>query len=236
MLIKLYFTLFFLINLSMAENIRILNKDCRLLFIGDSITDMGRNRQEKPRDQNHVLGHSYVFNIAARLGFEYPELNLKFINRGISGNSVGDLRNRWQKDAVNQKPDILTILIGVNNLFKLKELPDFENNYRHILHQSKKANPNLKIVMLEPFLLPMNNKADEPDFIAKKKIIQQLQKKVAKLAEEFEAIYVKTQKSFDEKSKDTGPEYWLWDGVHPLPQGHELLSQLWLKAVLGRSH
>ena len=88
----------------------------RLLFQGDSITDMGRDRNPESKDRNHYLGHSCVFLLAARLGVEMPDAQLDFINRGISGNTVGDLRQRWEKDALDVKPDVLTILIGTNNI------------------------------------------------------------------------------------------------------------------------
>ncbi|MBL4883753.1 MAG: hypothetical protein JKY95_04330 [Planctomycetaceae bacterium] len=86
----------------------------RLLFQGDSITDMSWGRNEK--DRNHYLGHSYVYLIASRLGVEMPEAQLDIYNRGISGHKVGDLRKRWQKDAIDMKPDLLSILIGVNDV------------------------------------------------------------------------------------------------------------------------
>ena len=77
-----------------------------LLFQGDSITDMkwGRNQS----DRNHYLGHSYVYLIAARLNTDMPESKLNFLNRGVSGNTVADLKARWQKDALGLKPDVLT--------------------------------------------------------------------------------------------------------------------------------
>ena len=86
----------------------------RLLFIGDSITDMKWGRNEK--DRNHYLGHSFVFLIASRLQTDLADAKLEFFNRGKSGNTVGDLKDRWQRDAIDMKPDVLTILIGVNDV------------------------------------------------------------------------------------------------------------------------
>jgi len=84
-----------------------------LLFQGDSITDMkwGRNQA----DRNHYLGHSYVYLIASRLMMDMPDANLTFLNRGISGNTVGDLKSRWTKDSLDLDPDVLSILVGVND-------------------------------------------------------------------------------------------------------------------------
>ncbi len=83
-----------------------------ILFQGDSITDGNRGRSPDP---NHILGHGYVFIIAAKYGAAFPERNLNFMNRGVSGNTVADLAQRWQQDTLDFKPDLLSILIGVND-------------------------------------------------------------------------------------------------------------------------
>ena len=116
----------------------------RLLFIGDSITDMNWGRNEK--DRNHYLGHSYVYLIASRLGVDMPQSKLEFFNRGISGNRITDLKRRWQKDVIDMKPDLLSILIGVNDR-KVKEgqtfsFENWEADYRELLNI---INPNILI-------------------------------------------------------------------------------------------
>ena len=117
----------------------------RLLFQGDSITDMKWGRNQK--DRNHYLGHSYVFLLASRLGVDMAEANLEFFNRGVSGNKVSDLRKRWEKDAIEMNPDWLTVLIGVNDVSQGRgqpvDLKKWEQDYRHILNESRKANPKL---------------------------------------------------------------------------------------------
>ena len=95
-----------------AEPIAAFTPHARILFQGDSITDGNRGRSADP---NHVLGHGYVFIIAAKYGAAFPELKLDFLNRGVSGNTVLDLEKRWQKDVLDLKPDVLSILIGVND-------------------------------------------------------------------------------------------------------------------------
>ncbi|WDE99393.1 GDSL-type esterase/lipase family protein [Lentisphaera profundi] len=214
-----------------STNHSILQKKAQLLFIGDSITDMNRSRRPDGWDKNHLLGHSYVFNIAGKLNYEQPELNLKISNLGISGNTVSDLRKRWQKDALDLKPDILTILIGVNDLNKNTPPAQYEVDYRHILKQSRQANPKIKIVLFDPFVLAAGGLKDPKKHQAARLKIDQFRLIVAKLAKEFDAIHIKTQDAFDAKVKLTPAEYWLWDGIHPLPQGHELMARLWLEAI-----
>src|SRR5271157_4920077 len=101
-----------LIALHAAEPIAAFTLGARILFQGDSITDGNRGRSADP---NHILGHGYVFIIAAKFGAAFPEARLEFLNRGVSGNTVLDLERRWQKDAIDLKPDVLSILIGVND-------------------------------------------------------------------------------------------------------------------------
>ncbi|WDE99423.1 GDSL-type esterase/lipase family protein [Lentisphaera profundi] len=207
-------------------------KGRRLLFIGDSITDMNRGRNE--RDRNHYLGHSFVFMIAARLGMDLAEEQLDFYNRGISGNTVAQLKARWQKDAIDMRPDLLTILIGTNDVGKKVKPQSFEDDYRAILSASRKANPKLKIILLDPFVLQSGGLKNERTWNARRSATDQLRPIVAKLAKEFDAVHIKTQDLFDAASKSSSPDYWLWDGIHPLPQGHELIARHWIKALSTR--
>lgn len=210
-----------------------LRNGCRLLFQGDSITDMkwGRNQ----RDRNHYLGHSYVYLIAARLGVEMPTAELEFFNRGHSGNTVGDLRKRWQVDAVAIKPDVLSVLIGVNDVgraIRAKRdhvaLAEWERDYREILDASRRTNPNLKIVFLDPFVLP-SKRFDNGQYVKWRAETDKLGAIVSKLAADYQATHVQTQRVFDDASKIAPSEHWIWDGVHPLPQGHELIAREWIK-------
>ncbi len=204
-----------------------------LLFQGDSITDMkwGRNQQ----DRNHYLGHSYVYLIASRLHTDMPEAKLTFLNRGISGNTVANLKDRWQADALDLKPDVLSILIGVNDVGravrsnKEVDVDAFEADYRSLLEQSRQANPELKIVLLEPFVLPVTRVKDAWE--AWRGQIDRLRPIVAELASEYQAILLPMQDIFDEAARRADPSHWIWDGVHPLPQGHELIARHWIETV-----
>lgn len=204
-----------------------------MLFQGDSITDMkwGRNQS----DRNHYLGHSYVYLIAARLGVDMPAAGLEFFNRGHSGNTVNDLRQRWQTDAVDIQPDVLSVLIGINDVGRTVRakrgnvpLVEWTRDYRAILNASRKANPDLKIVLLDPFVLPSKRLSDT-EYRQWREESDKLGIIVSELANEFFAIHIRTQKVFDNALKIAKPEHWIWDGVHPLPQGHELIARNWLQ-------
>ena len=206
----------------------------RLLFQGDSITDMGRDRNPEPKDRNHYLGHSYVFLLAARLGVEMPDAQLDFINRGISGNTVGDLRQRWEKDALDVKPDVLTILIGTNNVGLNKGLDTFEADYRAILDASRQANPELRLILIDPFVLKSGSLKNEQAWTSRRAATDKLCVIVAKLAEEYDAVHIKTQDIFDAAAAAVSSEHWIWDGIHPLPQGQELIARHWLQEASAR--
>ena len=205
----------------------------RLLFQGDSITDMGRDKNPETKDRNHSLGHSYVFLLAARLGVEMPDAQLEFINRGVSGNTVGDLRQRWEKDALEVNPDVLTILIGTNNVGLNKGLDTFEADYRAILDASRNANPELRLVLMAPFVLKSGNLKNEQAWTSRRAATDKLRVIVAKLAKEYDAVHIKTQDIFD-AAADVSPEHLIWDGIHPLPQGQELIARHWLQEVSAR--
>ncbi|TWT78776.1 GDSL-like Lipase/Acylhydrolase [Planctomycetes bacterium CA13] len=207
-------------------------KGSRLLFQGDSITDMkwGRNQT----DRNHYLGHSYVYLLAARLGVELADAQLDLYNRGMSGHTVADLRKRWQKDAIAMKPDLLSILIGTNDVGHGVQADAFEFDYRHILDASRKANPELRIVLLDPFVLQSGKLKDEIAWATRRAATDKLGSVVARLARDYDAVHIKTQRIFDAAAEDVSPEHWIWDGIHPLPQGHELIARHWIQEVSAR--
>lgn len=210
-----------------------LKKGSTLLFQGDSITDMKWGRNQK--DRNHYLGHSYVFLIAARIHTEMPGSQLNFLNRGISGNTVANLKDRWEQDALELTPDVLSILIGVNDVGRAVrsktevDVNAFERDYRSLLETSLESNPQLRIVLLEPFVLPVTRVKTGWDAWSGQ--INRVRPIVAKLAADYKTAFVKTQDVFDEAAKFSKPNHWIWDGVHPLPQGHELIARSWIETV-----
>ena len=151
MLLLLTITVSPLITSHAAEPIAAFTPGARILFQGDSITDGNRGRSADP---NHILGHGYVFIIAAKHGAAFPDLKLEFLNRGVSGNTVLELEKRWQKDTLDLKPDVLSILIGVNDEGRGIPLDQYEQVYEKLISQAKSANPKLKLVLCAPFVKP----------------------------------------------------------------------------------
>lgn len=191
----------------------------RVLFQGDSITDGNRGRSADP---NHILGHGYAFIIAARHGAGFPEAGLEFINRGVSGNTVLDLEKRWQADAIDLKPDILSVLIGVNDRGRKVPLGQFEQVYDTILSSARRENPEVRLVLGEPFLKPTGNV--DADIVARQEI-------VGRLAAKYGAAVVRYQRVFDEAARRAPADYWIWDAVHPTYRGHQLMADEWERVV-----
>jgi lysophospholipase L1-like esterase len=201
-----------------------------ILFQGDSITDGNRGRTPDP---NHILGHGYVFIIAAKYGATFPERNLTFINRGVSGNTVENLAQRWKADTLDNKPDVLSILVGVNDVYfafqdhKQVALEAYEARYDQILTDTVKANPNVKFVLCDPFILHgRNTDAQFDNWVS---TMNELRTVVARLAKKYHAPVVHFQKVFDDACKRAPFNYWIWDGIHPTYSGHQLMADEWIK-------
>ena len=202
------------------------------LFQGDSITDGNRTRNN---DWNHVMGHGYAYTIASKLWYEFPEKGFHFFNRGISGNKVSDLAARWQTDTLDLKPDVLSILIGINDVSafmagnKAYVAEQYEQDYRNLLKQTWQQLPNVQLVLGEPFILPVGKV--KAQWAAYEGEVRKRQQIVERLSVENNAILVKFQKAFDKALAKAPAEYWIWDGIHPMPAGHELMAREWIKQV-----
>ena len=204
----------------------VFQKDARILFQGDSITDGNRGRSEDP---NHILGHGYAFIIAAKYGAAFAERNLTFLNRGVSGNKVTDLEKRWAKDTLELKPDVLSILIGVNDNSANLPPEQFEQVYDKLLADTRAANPNVRLVLCAPFTLPVGKKVENYD--AWSAGLKQRGEIVAKLAQKYRAALVRFQPLFEAACKRAPAEHWIWDGVHPTYSGHQLMADEWVRTV-----
>ena len=202
-------------------------KDDLILFIGDSITDCGRDRNDLAS-----LGMGYAAMLAGRLGLNHAELNLRFRNTGISGDSTHHMLARWDADCIDLKPDWVSILAGVNNTWRRYDQNDptpddlFKAEFRELLERVKNET-GAKIILCSPFLLHTG----EP--IARMR--EDLDPKIGilkKLAEEFAAVWVDFDAAFIAAAERGNPAYWAFDGVHPTFAGHMLMADAWLEAVV----
>jgi lysophospholipase L1-like esterase len=206
-----------------------------VLFQGDSITDAGRDRKGEGNANNaRALGTGYAFLTAAPLLANYCDAKLTIYNRGISGNKVFQLADRWDKDCIALKPDVVSILIGVNDIWhKLDGRYDgtieiYERDYRALLERTRRELPGVKLVICEPFVLRCGavNEKWFPEFDGYRAAAK-------RVATTFDAVFVPFQTMFDKAVRTTPPNYWAGDGVHPTIAGAELMAQEWLKAVTG---
>jgi len=204
----------------------IIKDNSLVLFQGDSITDCGRSR-----DNDENLGSGYANMVAAWFSAAYPEKNVKFINRGISGNRVKDLVARWEEDCISLKPSLVSILIGINDCWRRYDsndptsVEDFAAGYRKILTQIR-DNLDAQILICEPFVLPYpeDRKQWREDLDPKIQAVREL-------AREFNTLYIPLDGIFAAASAIREPKFWAPDGVHPSQAGHALIAQAWLKAV-----
>lgn len=203
-----------------------------VLFQGDSITDTGRNKQDPQPNKQAYLGNGYAMLAATELLLGPNGDSFTIHNRGISGNKVPQLDDRWDKDCIELKPDVLSILIGVNDIWhKLNgdyqgtaEL--YESQYHQLLTRTKQALPNTKIVVCEPFVLKVGAVDDRwfPMFDGYRAAAK-------RIGDEFGDAWVPFQSVFDAAIKIAEPKFWLRDGVHPAPAGASLMAHAWLQAV-----
>lgn len=202
-----------------------------ILFQGDSITDAGRSREKAgvPNEQPG-LGKGYAWMAAADILLSQPDV--KIFNRGISGNKVFQLAERWPADCLDIKPNILSVLIGVNDIWHTLNgnykgtVEIYEKDYKALLERTKKALPEVKLVVCEPFVLRCGAVTDKwfPEFDGYRAAAR-------RVADEFHAVFVPFQTMFDEAVKYAPPEHWAGDGVHPSANGAALMAHTWVRTV-----
>lgn len=202
----------------------------RILFQGDSITDCDRSRTY---DSN--VGTGYALLVKSQLGYAEPAKH-EFFNRGISGNRIVDVYARIKRDIINLKPDVMSILIGVNDVWHDTDdqcpngvdADKFYKIYSMLISEIKEALPNIKIMILEPFVLKAAATEGKWEFFSTE---VPLRAKAAKqIAEDFGLPFIPLQAGFDELEKIAPANYWLGDGVHPTAMGHQFIKDQWLKA------
>jgi lysophospholipase L1-like esterase len=211
----------------------LLERGQTILFQGDSITDAGRDRKLGGEvNSQKPLGNGYAWLAAAQLLVSTPDAGYKVFNRGISGNKVHQLAERWQADCLELKPDVLSILIGVNDFWHMKNkqydgtVEKYETDYRELVKRTKDALPKVQLVICEPFLLECGVvKGEWPGEFAPYRAAAR------RAATEAGATFVPFQSMFDIAAKVAPPEVWAKDGVHPSPSGAALMAHAWLTAI-----
>lgn len=190
------------------------------VFQGDSITDGGR-----VREPGQHLGGSYAFLTGAMYQRRHLEAGVRFLNRGISGHRVKELEARWTTDCVDLQPDSLSILIGINDTWRRYDrddptsTEDYAAGYRRLLDRTVRET-KARIILMEPFLLPVNDaqQAWWEDLRPKQAVVRQL-------AVDYGLAFVPLQEAFNAAARTSGPAAWAADGVHPTPVGHLLIAE-----------
>ena len=209
-----------------------ITKGSKLVMIGDSITDAGR-AQPVGEGLGEAVGRGYVAYVDALLAAAYPELAIRVVNMGLSGNTVRDLKARWQRDVLDLAPDWLSVMIGINDVWRQFDCPrqgeihvlleEYEQTYDALLEATR---PNLKgLVLMTPYFIEPNKK--DP-------MLAQMDRygaAVRKLAKKHDAILVDTQAAFDKVLAFCHPMAIAWDRVHPGAVGHMILARAFLRAV-----
>ena len=200
-----------------------------IVLFGDSITDMGRDRTTDCLPFS--LGMGYPFFIAGELKSVDPNRYTVY-NRGIGGNRIVDLYARIKADVWNLKPDVLSILIGVKDIWHELDsqhgvdIERWEKVYRMILEDTKKRLPDCKIVLCEPFVLKGSATQEKYDGFLR---VKQYAKILKRIADEYNALFLPLQEKFDLAAEKFGAENYLYDGVHPSVLGAKLIADEWLK-------
>lgn len=199
-----------------------------VVFIGDSITDCGRRESAPP------LGNGYVRYATELATIRYPQLNLTHHNRGISGNTILDLRERWHTDVLDLNPDWVSILIGINDVHRHLNAPDtlppeqYEAAYRECLTLVRERT-YAQLLMMEPFYIATNNEEEVQRIVLK--TLAPFRKAAARLANEFEAIYIPLHALFQEHLNYRPASVFCPEPVHPNATGHLLIAHAWLQAM-----
>ena len=206
-----------------------------ILFQGDSITDAGWSR-DKGHEANtqSAMGNGYAWLAAVEMLLDHPNSGLRIFNRGISGHKVFQLSERWERDCLGIKPDVLSILIGVNDYWHTLDgkykgtVEGYERDYRALIERTLKALPRVRLVLCEPFVLKCGAVKDTwfPEF-------DRYRAAARRVAVAYHTHWVPFQSLFDQAIQYAPPAHWAGDGVHPSPAGAAIMAHQWLKVVNG---
>ncbi len=201
-----------------------------IVLLGDSITDMGRNRNDLTGA--FAYGNGYPFYVEGELSTKTPKKHTVY-NMGISGNRIVDVYARIKSDCWNLQPDVVSMLIGINDIWhELNhdngvDIERFMRFYEMLIEDTKTRFPNVKFILLEPFVLKGEATAEKLDGFME---VKQYAKRIKALAAEKGCSFVPLQEKFDALAAEYGAEHWLYDGVHPTLAGSKIIAEAWLKA------
>lgn len=202
----------------------------KILFQGDSITDAGRSRENFD-----MVGVGYPLLVKAELGFEEAEKGHIFINKGISGNRIVDVYARIKRDILNLRPDVMSILIGVNDVWhkfepEPNDVPDekFYKVYSMLIQEIKEELPDMKIMIMEPFVLQVSNRDIDWEYMRAE--VSKRAASAKRVAEENGLVFIPLQEGFDKLCERADSSVWISDGVHPTAYGHKYIKDQWIKA------
>lgn len=210
-----------------------LKKEGLVLFQGDSITDAGRKRDNDQPNTGAALGGGYALMAASDLLLKNAEKNLKIYNKGISGNKVFQLADRWDIDCLAIKPDVLSILVGVNDFWHTLNgnykgtIQTYREDYDKLLAHTKEQLPDVQLIIGEPFAVTGVKAVDEKWYPA----FDEYRAAARALADKYQAVFVPYQAVFDKALKSAPGAYWTGDGVHPSVAGAQLMAEAWLQCV-----
>lgn len=207
-----------------------LQRNDRILFQGDSITHAYRVQDPGEPHDCYLLGAGYAGRVAGDLRAARPEMGLRFFNRGVCGEGVAELAKRWTIDTLCLEPDVLSLLVGINDCSPQKQqTPEqFEAAYRGLIDETRSALPAVRLILLEPFALQYGaHGADAQESLTARQSI------VRTIAAEVGATFVPLQEVFDKAvaDHDAPPTHWTLDGIHPSSAGHVLIAEAWKGAV-----
>ena len=210
-----------------------LKKDAVILFQGDSITDYGRRREVLTYNSPEALGYGYAGRIASALALRYADLSPRMYNRGVSGDKVYQLRDRWQQDCYDLQPDVLSILIGVNDFWHAINgdydgTPEgYRRDYLALMEQTREHLPHTQLVICEPYAVNGVKAVTDawyPEF-------DEIRAAAREVADQYADVFVPFQSVFDQALKVAPAAYWTGDGVHANLAGSQLMAQAWLEAT-----
>jgi len=210
-----------------------LKKGDVILFQGDSITDAGRNRDEKAFNNTRALGGGYALLASSQLLQEHAGKDLKIANRGISGNKVYQLAERWEQDCIELKPSVLSILIGVNDFWHMLNgkydgtVETYRKDFDALLRRTKDKLPDIKLIIGEPFAVTGTSAVNDQWFPR----FDEYRAAAREIAGKFNAVFIPYQSIFEKATKAAPAVYWTHDGVHPSLAGSRLMADAWVKAI-----